>query len=97
MAYCLTVTYTVKEDELDAVLAAVRSLVEESRREPGCLIYEAHRDAEDANRILMYEQYEDEAGFRAHGDSDHFQRYGVREIGPRRENVERSAWVTIEP
>jgi len=97
MAHCLTVTYTVKEGELEPVLAALGPLVEESRREPGCLIYEAHRDAEDENRILLYEQYEDEAALEAHGESPHFQRYGLGEIAPRRENVERTAWVTLEP
>ena len=96
MAYCLTVTYTVKEGELDAVLGAIRPLVEESRLEPGCLAYEAHRDSEDGNRFLLYEQYEDEAALQAHADSDHFKKYALGEIFPRRENVERTAWVTID-
>lgn len=96
MAYCLTVTYTVKEGELDAVLAALRPLVQESRREPGCLFYAAHRDAENENRFLLYEQYEDEAALQAHADSEHFHKYAIGEIFPRRENVERTAWVTVD-
>jgi (4S)-4-hydroxy-5-phosphonooxypentane-2,3-dione isomerase len=97
MAYCLTVTFTVKEGELDAVLAAMRPLVEASRREPGCLLYQAHRDPEDENRFLLYEQYEDEAAFQAHHESEHFNTYAVAEMFPRRENSERTAWVTIDP
>jgi quinol monooxygenase YgiN len=97
MAYCLTVRYSVKEEELDAVLAALRPLVEESRREPGCLMYQAHRDVEDPNVFLLYEQYEDETAFQAHADSDHFQKYAVGEIFPRRENTERAAYETFEP
>ena len=96
MAYCLTVTYTVKEGELEAVLAALGPLVEGSRREPGCLFYEAHRDIEDENRFLLYEKYEDEAAFQAHGDSEHFKKYALGEIFPRRENVDRTAWATVD-
>jgi quinol monooxygenase YgiN len=97
MAYCLTVKFSVREGELDAVLAALRPLVEESRREPGCLMYQAHRDPENANVFFLYEQYADEAAYHAHADSDHFKTYAVGEIFPRRENAERAAYETFEP
>src|SRR5207237_4021906 len=49
MAYCLAVKWTIKESELDAVLAALRPLAEASRQEPGCLLYQAHLDPEAQN------------------------------------------------
>jgi autoinducer 2-degrading protein len=97
MAYCLAVRFTVKEGELDAVLAALGPLVESSRAEPGCLMYQAHRDPENPNVFFLYEQYADEAAYQAHSESEHFNTYAVDEMFPRRETADRSAWVTYDP
>ena len=97
MAYCLVVRFTVKEGELDAVLAAMRPLVEESRREPGCLMYQAHRDPENPSAFFLYEQYEDEAAYQAHADSEHFKRHAVGDIFNRTEARDRAIYETFEP
>jgi quinol monooxygenase YgiN len=97
MAYCLAVKWTIKEGELDAVLEALRPLTAASREEPGCLLYQAHRDPENDNVIFLYEQYEDEAAYQAHAESEHFKTYGLGEIFPRRETAERAAYLTFEP
>jgi quinol monooxygenase YgiN len=97
MAYCLVVKWTIKEGELDAVLEALRPLTATSREEPGCLLYQAHRDPENDNVIFLYEQYEDEAAYQAHAESEHFKTYALAEIFPRRESAERAAYVTFEP
>ena len=47
MAYCLAVKWTIKQGELDAVLAALGPLTEASRAEPGCLLYQPHRRSEE--------------------------------------------------
>jgi quinol monooxygenase YgiN len=97
MAYCLAVKWTIKEGELDAVLAALRPLTEASRAEPGCLMYQPHRDPENPNVIFLYEQYADEAALQAHGESEHFKTYAVGECFPRRESSERVVYVNFEP
>jgi len=97
MAYCLAVRWTIKDGELDAVLAALRPLVDASRREPGCEAYQAHRDPENPNVIFLYERYVDEAAYRAHAESEHFTTYGPGDIFPRREFAERAAYLTFEP
>ena len=97
MAYCLAVRFTVKEGELDAVLAALGPLVENSRAEPGCLMYQAHRDPENPNAFFLYEQYEDEAAYQAHAESEHFKTYAAGEIFPRTESRERAIYETFEP
>jgi (4S)-4-hydroxy-5-phosphonooxypentane-2,3-dione isomerase len=97
MAYCLAVRWTIKEAEFDAVLAALGPLVEASRAEPGCVVYQAHRSPDDPNVIFLYEQYVDEAAYRAHADSDHFKRYALEDIFPRRETSERAVYETFEP
>jgi autoinducer 2-degrading protein len=97
MAYCLAVKWTIEEGELDAVLAALGPLVDASRAEPGCEVYQPHRDPEDPNVIFLYERYVDEAAYRAHAESEHFRRYGPGDIFPRRKSAERAAYSTFEP
>ena len=97
MAYCLAVRWTIKQGELDAVLTALRPLVEASQAEAGCEIYQAHRDPDDPNVIFLYERYVDEAAYRAHAESEHFETYAVGECFPRRASSERSVYTTVEP
>jgi quinol monooxygenase YgiN len=97
MAYCVAVKWTIKEGELDAVLAALGPLTEASRAEPGCLLYQPHRSPDDTNVIFLYEQYTDEAAYHAHSESEHFKAYAVGECFPRRESSERAVYETIEP
>jgi quinol monooxygenase YgiN len=97
MAHCIAVKWTIKDGEFDAVLAALRPLVEASRAEPGCLLYQAHRLPDDPNVIFLYEQYVDQAAYQAHADSEHFKTHAVGEIFPRRESVDRAEYETFEP
>jgi quinol monooxygenase YgiN len=97
MTYCLAVKWTIKDGELDGVLAALRPLVEASRAEPGCLMYQAHRDPENPNVLFLYEQYRDEDAYRAHAESEHFKTHAIGECFPRRESSERTAYETFEP
>jgi len=41
-------------------------------REPGCLRFDVCVDADDPNRFLLYEVYEDEAALEAHRTTPHF-------------------------
>ena len=97
MAYCIAVKWTVKEGELEAVLAALGPLVKESRAEPGCLLYEAHRSPDDPNVLFLYEQYADEAAYQAHAESEHFKRYAAGDIFGRTESRDRAIYETFEP
>ena len=97
MAYCVAVRWAIRDGELEPVLAALRPLVEASRAEPGCLMYQAHRDPEDANVLFLYEQYVDEAAYRAHAESEHFKTHAVGECFPRRASSERGSYTTFEP
>jgi len=97
MAHCIAVKWTIKEGDLDTVLASLRQLVEASRAEPGCLFYQAHRSADEPNVIFLYEQYVDHDAYQAHADSEHFKTYAVGEIFPRRESVDRAEYETFEP
>ncbi|MGV1049622.1 MAG: putative quinol monooxygenase [Solirubrobacterales bacterium] len=77
MAYAVIAKWTAREGEEAAVAAALANLIEPSRAEPGNLAYQVHRDPRDPRIFLIYELYEDEAAYAAHGASEHFRRHGV--------------------
>ena len=95
MAYCLAVKWTIKESELDAVLAALRPLAEASRQEPGCLLYIVNRGVEDPRRFLLYEQYVDEAAFAAHTETAMFQEKILGTVVPMLESRVRTNWQVV--
>ena len=96
MAYVVTAKWTAKEGEEEIVLDAVRNLVGPSRAEPGCLYYQPHRDPENPRVFFFYEQYVDEAAYKAHGESEHFQRHGLGEAIPLLETRERAFYETLD-
>ncbi|MEZ5101007.1 MAG: putative quinol monooxygenase [Thermoleophilia bacterium] len=94
MAVVVTSRWTIREGEVDAVLAAVRELVRITRDEPGVLLLEAHRDPADPRIVFFYEQFADEAAIEAHTRTEHFQRLLVEQCLPRVESRERGRYVT---
>jgi quinol monooxygenase YgiN len=96
MAYVVTARWVAKEGEEDAVLRAVEQLIPASRAEPGCRFYQPNRDPENHRVFFFYEIYDDEAAYKAHGESEHFQRLGFGDAVPRLEGRERVFYETID-
>jgi quinol monooxygenase YgiN len=94
MAYVVLAKWIARPGEEKAVAAAIDALIEPSRAEPGMLVYQPHRDPQDPRVFLLYEQYVDEAAYRAHGESEHFKRHGHEDALPRLEARERSFYET---
>jgi quinol monooxygenase YgiN len=94
MAYVVLAKWIARRGEEEAVAAAIDQLIEPSRAEPGNLMYLAHRDPEDPRVFLLYEQYADQASYRAHGETEHFARLGRGDAIPRLEARERSFYET---
>ncbi|PSP72938.1 antibiotic biosynthesis monooxygenase [Halobacteriales archaeon QS_3_64_16] len=65
-------TFPVDPDSRERALDLVRDLAEQSRAEEGIIDYQVATDAEDETVFRFFEQYEDEAAFGAHAESDHF-------------------------
>ena len=57
--------------------------------------YQPHRDPEDPTVFYIYEQYVDEAAYKAHVDSPHFQEHGFGDAIPRLSARERTFYTTI--
>ena len=68
----LAVTWMAKETQESAVADVFRKLTAESRKEPGCLMFQVHQLQSDPRRFFIYEQYRDQAALDAHRASPHF-------------------------
>jgi quinol monooxygenase YgiN len=90
MRFVLTAMWTAKEGEAERVQAALEKLAAASRAELGCLYYQPTRSNDDPRRFLIYEEYVDEDAYKAHGESDHFQRHGLGEAIPLLESRDRA-------
>ncbi len=80
--------WQVKDGHIDTVLALLTQAVRESRKEEGNLFYQVHQSNTDANTLILFEGYADEAAVTAHRNSEHFQTVVVGQIVPLLENRE---------
>lgn len=62
----LHATFTSLPGEGDRVAALLRDFAEAVRAEPGNVVFDATRLADDPDRFFVYEEYIDEAAFQAH-------------------------------
>ena len=92
----LAVTWMAKVGNESAVASIFAKLTEESRKEPGCTMYQVHRHKTDPRRFFIYEMYRDEAAFTEHNESDHFKRYVLGEALPRLQSRERTFFEPLE-
>lgn len=95
MAYVVSVTWTAKEGEEDAVGAALERMREPTLAEEGVLMWIAHRAPEDPKIFYIYEQYTDEAAYTAHTETEHFQRDGFGDAIPRLADRRREFYETM--
>ena len=95
MAHVLVVRFTAKEGEEQKVEELIRELTTASREEPGVVHYFGHRDPEDPRVFLMYEAYQDEDAFKAHGETEHFKRIALDQLFPLVER-ERNFYATLD-
>ena len=77
MGYVVRATWTATAESADAVRAALAELGPLSRQEPGCRLWIAHQDPAQPLVFELFEVYDDEAAYRAHGESEHFRRIAV--------------------
>lgn len=96
MAYVVTAKWTAKEGEEGTILDAIEKLIPASRNEPANLFYQPTRDPEDPRVFFFFEIYENEEGYKAHGASEHFQKYGFGQAIPALESRERKFYETID-
>jgi quinol monooxygenase YgiN len=77
-AVTLTATVVAKPGQEDAVKEALLSLVEPTRKEPGCLLYNLHQSKTDPTLFLFYEQWASQEALDAHGKTPHMKALGAK-------------------
>jgi len=96
MAYVVSAVWTAKPGREELVRDAIRQLVPLSRAEPGCRFYQPHFDPAESRVFRLFEIYDDEAAYKAHGESEHFQRLALGQAIPELEARERGFYETFE-
>ncbi len=76
----LAVTWIAKAEKEAEVTALFHQLQAESRKEPGCRLYQVHTHRNDPRRFFIYEQYDDDVALQAHRDSRHFQDLAAKKL-----------------
>jgi len=77
----LAVTWMAKAGRETEVSAIFAKLTEESRKEPGCAMYQVHRHKTESRRFFIYEQYKDDAALEVIlGNVDRIVRVSEEEI-----------------
>ncbi len=84
----LAVTWMAKVGHEAAVVALFSKLTEESRKEPGCVMYQVHRHKTDPRKFFIYEQYKDDAALEAHRSTPHFLQFARKDLTKIAERVE---------
>ena len=72
----LTAMVKAKQGQEDAVKEALLSLVEPTRKEPGCLCYNLHQSKSDPTQFMFYEQWASKEALDAHGKTPHMTALG---------------------
>jgi quinol monooxygenase YgiN len=71
-------------------------LTRESRKEPGCLMYQVHRHRTEPRRFFIYEQYKDETALEAHRNATHFLQYAKKDLPKIADRVEGHLYEPLE-
>jgi len=92
----LAVTWMAKQGREAEVATIFAKLSEESRKEPGCLMFLAHRHKTEPRRFFIYEQYKDDAALEAHRSSPHFLQYVKKDLPKVGDRIEGQLYAPIE-
>jgi (4S)-4-hydroxy-5-phosphonooxypentane-2,3-dione isomerase len=91
----LAVTWMAKQGHESEVVSIFSKLTEESRKEPGCLMYVVHRHKTEPRRFFVYEQYKDDAALEAHRSAPHFLKYAKKELPKLGDRIEAQLYEPI--
>jgi len=84
----LAVTWMAKTGREADVANVFAKLCEESRKEPGCAMYQVHRHRTEPRRFFIYEQYTDDAALEIHRASPYFLQHVKKDLPKIADRVE---------
>jgi quinol monooxygenase YgiN len=95
--YVVAAEYYTQEGKDNEVAAILKKMIPLSRAEPGCKLYMVNRSPEDPRKFLLYEQYVNEDGYKAHQATDAFKENILGKVVPMLESRVRSFYEVVEP
>jgi (4S)-4-hydroxy-5-phosphonooxypentane-2,3-dione isomerase len=84
----LAVTWMAKVGHETEVTALFEKLTEQSRKEPGCCMFQVHRHRTEPRRYFIYEQYKDDAALEAHRAAPYFLQFARKDLPKVADRVE---------
>lgn len=78
--------FTVKEGKVEEFKALAKDLINESRKEAGCISYSLNQDLNNRNVLTFIEKWENKEAIELHNNSTHFTRI-VPKLGEFQEKV----------
>jgi len=84
----LAVTWMAKTGKETEVADIFSRLTAESRKEPGCAMFQVHRHRTEPRRFFIYEQYKDDAALESHRATPHFLQYAKKDLPKVADRVE---------
>ena len=95
--YVVAADYYAKEGKDNEIAAILKKMIPLSRAEPGCKLYMVNRSPEDPREFLLYEQYVNEDGYKAHQATDAFKENILGKVVPMLETRVRHFYEVVEP
>ena len=95
MAYVVSAIWTAQPGQEDLVRDAIEKLTPPSREEPGNRFYQAYQDPSEPSVFRLFEIYDDEEAYAAHGASVHFKELALEQAIPVLADRERAFFETI--
>jgi quinol monooxygenase YgiN len=90
-----TVTWEVREGQVDAAVAIIARFLPLARQEPGMELLTVQRDNADPAKFLFFEIYANSAVFEAHQQTPHFRTMILEQAIPLLKHRERRMFTTM--
>ncbi len=72
-------SFKVQEGQVDAAIAALTPIIEQTHDEPGCLSYALHRDVNDPLRLVLVERWTSQVALESHFQQPYLE--GLGQLG----------------
>jgi quinol monooxygenase YgiN len=95
--YVVAADYYAREGKDNEVAAILQKMITISRAEPGCKLYMVNRSVDDPRKFLLYEQYVNEDGYKAHMATEPFKENILGKVVPMLESRVRHFYQVVEP
>ena len=71
----IVATITIKPEFKEDVLKAIKTVVDATRKEPGCIFYDVFEDVNNPMKFVFIETWKSQAAIDSHNNSAHFNNF----------------------